>query len=125
MPLPAEQVRAWLTRSCERQGVPVLVTDPAVLRTVGALLGLNARQLRRGAGRAHKASAVRAPRPHRGTAGPASEPPGGLDTVVLQATATGHSGGFDHDVVDECLDDGRLPADREGVPLLGQDVALA
>lgn len=30
---------AWLTASCERQGVPVRVTDPAVMTQVAALLG--------------------------------------------------------------------------------------
>ncbi|WP_167668452.1 hypothetical protein [Mycobacteroides salmoniphilum] len=30
---------AWLTASCERQGVPVTITDPAVIGQVAALLG--------------------------------------------------------------------------------------
>lgn len=30
---------AWLTASCERQGVPVSIADPAVITQVVALLG--------------------------------------------------------------------------------------
>jgi hypothetical protein len=30
---------AWLTASCERQGLPVTVTDPAVIARIATLLG--------------------------------------------------------------------------------------
>ncbi|MEU9806880.1 hypothetical protein [Mycobacterium sp. NPDC050853] len=30
---------AWLTASCERQGVPVTITDPGVITQVATLLG--------------------------------------------------------------------------------------
>lgn len=38
---------AWLTASCERQGVPVTVTDPAVMTKVATLLGACTQQPRR------------------------------------------------------------------------------
>lgn len=34
-----EEFRRWLIASCEEQGIPVVVTDPAVVRDVVALLG--------------------------------------------------------------------------------------
>ncbi|SKD28435.1 Uncharacterised protein [Mycobacteroides abscessus subsp. massiliense] len=37
---------AWLTDSCERQGVPVTITDPAVITQVATLLGTHTRQPR-------------------------------------------------------------------------------
>lgn len=33
-----EQVRAWLVASCEAQGVPVTIEDPATVRDVVVLL---------------------------------------------------------------------------------------
>ena len=36
--LSAEDLAAWVAKSCAAQGVPVKVTDPAVLRQVGVLL---------------------------------------------------------------------------------------
>lgn len=34
-----QEVRAWVTASCDAQGLPVVVTDPATLARVAALLG--------------------------------------------------------------------------------------
>lgn len=42
-----DQFTAWLTASCQRQGVPVAITDPAVITQVTALLGASTGQLRR------------------------------------------------------------------------------
>jgi len=36
---PVEGLKTWVERSCAAQGLPVKVTDPAVLRQVGVLLG--------------------------------------------------------------------------------------
>jgi len=36
--LSAEDLAVWVAKSCAAQGVPVKVTDPAVLRQVGVLL---------------------------------------------------------------------------------------
>lgn len=30
---------AWLTASCERQGIPLMITDPAVITQVATLMG--------------------------------------------------------------------------------------
>ncbi|BAX96708.1 hypothetical protein MSTE_01379 [Mycobacteroides stephanolepidis] len=38
---------AWLHASCERQGVPVTVTDPAVITQVATLLGPRTQPLQR------------------------------------------------------------------------------
>lgn len=38
---------AWLLASCERQGVPVTISDPAVITQVVTLLGAGASQARR------------------------------------------------------------------------------
>lgn len=34
-----DEFTAWLAASCERQGVPLIITDPAVLAHVATLLG--------------------------------------------------------------------------------------
>ncbi len=39
-----EQVRAWVEDTCAAQGVPVVVSDPAVVSRVGALLGAERRK---------------------------------------------------------------------------------
>lgn len=38
-PADLEAVRAWLVASCAAQGVPVHVTDPALVAQLGVLLG--------------------------------------------------------------------------------------
>ncbi|EIU34266.1 hypothetical protein MA5S0708_0011 [Mycobacteroides abscessus 5S-0708] len=45
------QFTAWLTASCERQGVPVTITDPAVIGQVAALLGRPASRRKRSSAR--------------------------------------------------------------------------
>jgi hypothetical protein len=40
---PLAEVAAWVQASCQAQGVPVHVTDTAVLRDVAALLGAGSR----------------------------------------------------------------------------------
>lgn len=37
--LTREELAAWVTASCQEQGVPVKVTHPSVIRQVGTLLG--------------------------------------------------------------------------------------
>lgn len=34
-----EELEAWVRKSCEEQGVPVKVTDPATISKVATLLG--------------------------------------------------------------------------------------
>lgn len=38
MALSRDEIRAWLVASCEAQGVPVTVDDPATVRDVVVLL---------------------------------------------------------------------------------------
>ncbi|SKU49663.1 Uncharacterised protein [Mycobacteroides abscessus subsp. massiliense] len=38
---------AWLTSSCERQGVPLKISDPAVINQVAVLLGQPVARLER------------------------------------------------------------------------------
>ncbi len=38
-PVPAAELRAWVKRSCAAQGLPVKVSDPAVLHQVEVLFG--------------------------------------------------------------------------------------
>lgn len=38
MALTPEQIRDWLVSSCERQGVPVTITDPRIVADVAVLL---------------------------------------------------------------------------------------
>lgn len=44
--LSAEDLAAWVAKSCAAQGVPVKVTDPTVLRRVAVLLGRDQHQRR-------------------------------------------------------------------------------
>ena len=37
--LPLEVIRAWLVKSCDAQGVPVVVADLGVLAKVAVLVG--------------------------------------------------------------------------------------
>jgi hypothetical protein len=37
--LSAEQVRAWVDRTCHEQRVPVAVTNPSTLSRIGVLMG--------------------------------------------------------------------------------------
>jgi hypothetical protein len=37
-PFTREQVAAWVKASCDRQGVPLVVTDPSVVADVAVLL---------------------------------------------------------------------------------------
>jgi hypothetical protein len=37
-PTGRDEFTAWLTASCQRQALPVTITDPATLATVAALL---------------------------------------------------------------------------------------
>lgn len=50
---PLAEVAAWVEASCQAQGVPVHVTDAAVLRDVAVLFGAGART---GSGRAATAA---------------------------------------------------------------------
>jgi hypothetical protein len=51
----------WLTASCERQGVPVTITDPTVITQVATLLGPPTQQARRHDRPAQRSQAAKQP----------------------------------------------------------------
>lgn len=102
--LSANEVAAWVAASCAAQGVPIKVTDPTVIRRVGALLGAA-----EPAGRARKRSGTR-PAGVAGSVAPHDGHAGGV-----QDSGTGGAGS-DHRVVDQGCDDGVLAREVQGVP---------
>src|SRR4051812_31876099 len=104
MALTRDELRAWVSASCAAQGVPVFVTDPAVLARVGSLLG------GRPGAPARRASAEEAPR--RRLQAPAHVDAGRVE-------ASGSRGGWvDDDVVDDGFDDCGLSGQVQVGPLL-------
>ena len=102
--LPADELASWVRSSCESQGLPVKVSDPTVMRRVGALLGAA------GAGpRAQPRSGSTRTGPQRSMA------PHDADPGRVQLPGTGLAG-TDHSVVDDRGHDGVLPPEVEGVP---------
>lgn len=95
----------WVAESCTAQGVPVKVTDPAVLARVGVLLGA-----RMGGTRAQGASA-----PSTRDGDRTSQPPMGLDPVAVQRPGTGDTGEDDR-VVQDGGDDRGLLFQRQSRP---------
>src|SRR5437868_1195436 len=102
--LTGEELAAWVASSCAAQGVPVKVTDPTVVRRVGALLGAPAEgsraQPRSGSTRPADGRSVA---PHDGHA------------ERVQFPGSLRSGG-DDGVVDQGCDDGVLPRQGEITP---------
>lgn len=105
--LSPDEVAAWVAASCAAQGFSVKVTDPAVVRRVGVLLG----EVPAGS-RAHPRSGstrdggARSVAPHDGH-------PGGV-----QGGGSGCAGG-DVYVVDQGVDDRVLPGQVQSSPGLG------
>ena len=87
--LTPDQVRVWVESSCEAQGLPVVVTEPATLSRVGVLLG---------GGRGQAGA-----RPSR-----RSQPPRGSDPVRVQSGAASLGSGQDRGVLEDGLYDARL-----------------
>jgi hypothetical protein len=102
--LSAEQVAAWVAASCAAQGLPVRVSDPVVVRQVGALLGAGS-----GGGRERKRSGTRTAH------GRVSVAPDDGHSGRVQGGDSGGAGG-DVDVADDRFDDGVLPRQREVGP---------
>ena len=96
-------VAAWLAVSCARSGVPVKVTDPSALRTIGVLLGADP------GGRPRRAKRAAGPRV-------ALQLPDGLGSGRVEAGAASGLGGVDDDVVYDGYDDGGLPDEVEAGP---------
>ena len=96
----AAAARAWVEESCATQGLPVKVSDLAVLTAVAGLLGAAP-----GASRVTASSPTRSDPPDRGEAG----------RVELVVTAPA---GADNNVVEDGGDDRVLPGQRQTSPLL-------
>lgn len=101
----AQRVRSVVARTCEEQGVPVVLTDAAALDRLAVLLSGT------DAGRRAQTRSVRtSPAP----AG--SEAPHGLDPLDGDGSGT-LDPRVDHDVVDQSLDDGALAVEVQVGPL--------
>lgn len=100
-----EALALWVERSCAAQGVPVHVSDPAVLARVGVLLGHGERP------RAHGA-----PAPSTRPVPAPSQPPDRLHAVRVQPVPPGDVGLGDDGVVEDGLDDGDLSGQVQSLP---------
>ncbi len=98
----SEEEVAWLTASCERQGVSVKVTDVRVLQRVRTLLSGEA--------------ATRTGRQHRRDAGARSTAPLRMGPVAVEAPCPRGAGG-DDDVVEHGFHDCHLTVEVERPPL--------
>lgn len=103
--LTAEELARFVAESCSAQGVPIKVTDIAVVRQVTALLGGAPADPR---ARARSAGAR--------TAGAPSQSPDGLNTAGVEALGASNAG-TDDSVVEQCPDDSVLTLQSERVPL--------
>lgn len=97
-----QAVAAWVRASCERAGVPVLVTDPEALHRIGVLLGDPG-------GRPRQAQRAAGPRV-------ALQPPDRFDAGDVQAGSSGLRGGVNDDVVEHGAHDRRLTGQGELTP---------
>lgn len=102
--LSDEEVASWVAASCAAQGVPIKVSDPGVVRRVGALLG----GMPDGA-RGRKRSGTRGP------GGARSVAPHDFDSGWVHGLGSGGAG-CDDDVVDKGSDDGVLAGEVEASP---------
>lgn len=98
------ELAAWVSASCRAQGVPVKVTDSAVVRDVCVLLG--------SAGPGRRPARQRGRRP----AGGASEAPDGLNPVWVERLGSDDAWA-DDGVVEDGGDDGVLSGEVEPGPL--------
>lgn len=111
----AEVVAAWVTASCEAQGVPVKITDALVLRDVEALLGASgpaslAARAERG-GRQARARTPRTAAARRSR----SESPDGLHARGLDSAGSWDARRYDS-VIENGGDDRGLLGQVEAVP---------
>lgn len=102
--LTPEEVAAWVAASCAAQGVPVKVTDPTIVRRMGALLGAAS-----DGSRAHpRSGSTRAA--DAGSVAPDDLDAGGVQRPGARASWS------DHGMVDQGGDDGVLSSEVEGFP---------
>lgn len=102
--LSVEELAAWVEASCAAQGLTVKVTDPALVRRVGALLGARVS----GRARTHEVGA-REPTPG-GSVAPHDADPGRFEDLGSSRA------GSDHDVVNQGRDDGVLSGEVQVRP---------
>lgn len=100
--LTPEALAAWVAASCERQGLPVKVTDTRVVGQVASLLSEGRARPGRQAQRRQAAPP------------PDSQPPDRADSCRVERVAAGR---FDHGVVEHSGHDGVLPAEVQIRPL--------
>lgn len=105
MAIDRDALRAWVEASCAAQGVPVAVTDAAVVAQLGVLLR------GRDAAGAPPAGGDRSARP--------SQLPGGHDPGRVQGAGSGLAGG-DGGEVEHGGDDRSLPRQVQRLPRLAQ-----
>ena len=101
--LTGEELAAWVTASCQAQGVPTKVTDPHVLGLVGTLL----------TGRAGRTATARSAGGAHRPAG--SQPPGGDHPGGVQLAGTQRAG-TDLSIVQDSPDDRVLPSEVQPNP---------
>jgi hypothetical protein len=113
--VPAEVLAQWVAGSCAAQGLPVKVTDPTVVRRVGALLGAGATGVpgRKRSGTGDPAGA--APVVLSRGRGVGSVAPGDADAVEVEAGGASRARS-DGDVVDEGVHDRDLARQVECSP---------
>ena len=101
--LSAEQLAAWVTASCQAQGVPVKVSDRRAVEQVRVLL----------TGQAGRTAPAR----QRGRSAPVgrSQPPDRLHPARVEGLDAGRAGA-DHGVVEDGADDRRLPGQVQASP---------
>lgn len=101
--LTAEQVAAWVIRSCAAQGVPVKVSEGRTVEQVRVLL----------TAQAGRTAAAR----QRGRSAPAgrSQPPDWADPFGVEGLGAAHSWS-DDSVVEHGADDGRLSGQVQSAP---------
>lgn len=96
--LSSDELADFVARSCERQGVPVFVTDAAVLARVAALLGAGP------------------PAPPKAGGRPApSQAPHQLDPVRIERTSA-RAAGADDGVIEDRRHDRRLAGEVQSGP---------
>jgi hypothetical protein len=98
------EIAAWVASSCQAQGVPVKVTDPAIIRQVGVLLGSAPER----AGAQARSARTR-------PLGVESEAPLDVDAGGVKGPDSGRSRA-DHRVVHQGRDDRVLPGQGETFP---------
>jgi hypothetical protein len=111
----ADEVENWVRDSCRAQGVPVKVSDAAVVRRVGALLGVGPGVRASAEGRRAASGASAPPAAVAADRGGGLQLPDRLHPGRVQRPGTGLARS-DDSVIQHSPDDGDLPVEVERVP---------